>query len=329
MKKNNFLNFVKYIFFPTLLALIWLLLTVLQIISNDGSPSVITQKYSKNYFSSISNEPILAGEQRIFEFIATHDNLGYVSINFDIVAKGREDYINLKIYEKELKNIIKEETTFAGAFQGLNFYPFGFPIIPDSKGNVYAVTITSKYGTIENHVAIKDAKSIFSASYQYDKSQVLTNPQYLINFAVAKAQNSLQNNYLLFTSSVFLYPLIFYMLWLVAENKIKTKSLLKNPIIAILGISVITDIFFVDTGFDLVFLIITIIWAFVLFYLKRESAESYKAALALLILCPILQLLGQDVMVEKAAAWAFLALTVGVIINIYELRKSSSKNKTK
>jgi hypothetical protein len=321
--KSN--KYIKIFIIPSFLFLLWVVLTFFQIISNDGSPTVLTKKYSQQEFPKINNDPILSNEKRTFEFTATHNNLGYISINFDVVGKGREDYIDLLIYEKGTKNIIKEETTFAGAFQGLNFYPFGFPIISDSKRKTYIVEITSKNGTQDNHVAIKDAKSFFSASYQYDKNLIKSSPPYLIDYAITKAINSLENNFLLFASSVYLYPFIFYIFWLFAEKYFKKKSLIHNPIIAMLGISVLTDIFFVDQGFDLVFLLIPLLWGFMLFYLKKDSTYSYKVALGILILCPILQLLGQDVMVEKSAAWAFLALAVGVIINVYELKKNSKK----
>ncbi|PIR13747.1 hypothetical protein COV49_01205 [Candidatus Falkowbacteria bacterium CG11_big_fil_rev_8_21_14_0_20_39_10] len=331
MKKKsvkNILKIAKYVIIPTALFSIFIGLTIFQIISNDGSLSVITQKYSQKYFPEVNNEAILAGEKRVFEFTATHDNLGFISINFDIVGKGREDYIDLRIYEKKSKKIIKEETTFAAAFQGLNYYPFGFPIIPDSKGKTYVVEIKSKQGSPKNYVAIKDAKSIFSTSYQYDKNKITSDKKYFINFILNKGLNSLENNFLLFTTSVYLYPFVFYILWLFLEKRFRYKLSkyrlpIHNLLVALLVIAVITDIFFVDSGIDLVFLLISILWGVILMYLKKESVESYKVALALLILAPILQLLGQDLMVEKAAAWAFLALTVGVIINLYELRKDS------
>jgi|GEM_PF-5402260 len=144
---------------------------------------------------------------------------------------------------------------------------------------------------------------------------------YLLEFLTNKTENSLQNNYLLFTTSIYLYPLIFYLIWLYAERYFKKQTLLKNPLVALIGITILIDIFFIDSAFDLVFLTIPILWGGMLFYLKKESKESYKVALGLLILCPILQILGQDTMVEKAASWAFLALTVGVIMNVYELKK--------
>jgi hypothetical protein len=208
----------------------------------------------------------------------------------------------------------------------LNFYPFGFPIESDSKSKTYIVEIESQLGSEKKHIAIKDAKIIFSASYQFDKKKIFSDFNYALDFAYIKTTNAIRNNFSLFTSTIYLYPFLFYLIWLFFQKYIKKKNLLQNPFFALIGIAVFTDIIFIDIPFDLVFLLISVIWGFLLFKYKKESADSYKAALALLILCPILQLLGQDAMVEKAAAWAFLALTVGVIINMYELRKSKTQS---
>jgi len=289
----------------------------------------VTRKYSPSEIGLTNFDPILKGESREFEFKATDINLGYVSINFNTLYKNHEDYLFFKLIDKTSGEVIKEEQFFAAAFHGLNFYPFGFPIISDSKEKTYKITLTSLYGTEKSSVAIKNASSVFSASYQYESSRFKMDFEYLRTYLIEKLSNSFQNNFLFFNTIVYIYPFIFYVVWLALRKYFDKKFIYQNPLIALLGISVIIDIFFVDTGFDLVFLTILILWAFMLFYLKRESTDSYKAALGLLILCPILQLLGQDVMVEKAAAWAFLALTVGVIINIYELRKSNSKKLAK
>lgn len=311
---------------PLFLFFLWIGLATLQIILNDGVPSVVTRKYSQNEISNIKLDKIIAGQKIIFEFTANYNNLGYVSINFDMSGKGREDNIYVKIYEKDSGRIMKNEIVFAAAFEGLNFYPFGFPIESDSKSKTYIVEIESQLGSEKKHIAIKDAKIIFSASYQFDKKKIFSDFNYALDFAYIKTTNAIRNNFSLFTSTIYLYPFLFYLIWLFFQKYIKKKNLLQNPFFALIGIAVFTDIIFIDIPFDLVFLLISVIWGFLLFKYKKESADSYKAALALLILCPILQLLGQDAMVEKAAAWAFLALTVGVIINMYELRKSKTQS---
>jgi len=319
-RKNK--SILKKFIIPLLLLLLWIILTIFQIISNDGALTIVTEKYTKKDFKNdINYEPILAGESRAFEFKSRYDNLGSIAINFDTTGGGREDYMKIKVTELSTGKVIKEETTFAGAYQGLNFYPYGFELQPNSSGVKYNVEILSTSGSETKYNAIKKGGQIFAVSYQFNKQKILHDKIYLIEFIKTKSINSLQNNYLSFTTTIFALPLIFYLFWLFAEKHTKKKNLFNNPIIALLGISIVIDIFFVDVGFDLVFFIIPILWGGVLFYLKKESKESYKVALALLILCPILQLLGQDTMVEKAAAWAFLALTVGVIINLYELKK--------
>ena len=102
------------------------------------------------------------------------------------------------------------------------------------------------------------------------------------------------------------------------KKKIRVTNLIYNPLTALITITILFDILFIDLSFDLVFLLIMSLWIIVLRYLKKGSRESYIASLILMFCLPILQLFGQEVYVIKTAAWAFLALSVGVIINVYE-----------
>ena len=335
--KIHLKKIILKIVLPMVLFFLWIALTSIQIIFNDESLTVITKRYQINDIKNVSFDKILAEQKRAFEFKATQNNLGAVKIHFETFDGNNNDTLIVSIREKGSNKeyySLKENTQ---AFTSLPFYPFGFPLIPNSKDKTYIVEVKSETGSPTTSVAIKKNKHVFAALYQFDKQKILSNWTYAVKYLINKGLNSLENNYFIFTTSVYLYPFIIYAIWLFLERKLeksiifqkfnlKSKYNFYKFVIFLLGLVIAIDIFLVGDSFDLVFLLISVIWGFLLFKYKKESADSYKAALALLILCPILQLLGQDAMVEKAAAWAFLALTVGVIINMYELRKSKTQS---
>ncbi len=307
------------------LILTWFLLTVVQILINDESLTRIDRRYRTHEFSDINFQPILQGETRRFEIEASHNNFGSVKIHFITFDRKNSDILIFRIKEKDAHDWYYENTYDTYAFTTLPFYPFGFPLIANAKGKKYIIELQSQHGIENNSVALSKSTTILAASYIFDKSKFISDHSYFLSYLWNKSINSLQNNYLTFTTTVYMYPFLFYIfyMYILVDNKqINNRSLIKNPFALLLGVTVLYDIVFVHEKFDLLFFFICVLWTFILFYFKRGSRDSYISALILLLFAPLLQLFGQDFMLEKAAAWAFLALVVGIIINIYEINTS-------
>lgn len=319
-KKNKKISVVTFILF-----LVWFILTFIQIIINDDSLTRIDRRYRSHEISNRNYDPLLKGETRQFQFEATQDNLGSVSINFNTYDRKNTDHLIFRIKEKNAKNWYYESEYNTYAFTTLTFYPFGFPIIHHSKDRTYLFEIESLRGTRDNSVAINQKRTIFAPSYIFDKGKFLHDFPYLMTYIWNKSINSLQNNYLAFTSTVYMFPFLFYLLYVfvLADNKrFNYRSLHRDPFAVLLGITIFYDIVFVKEKFDLLFLVVSTMWLILLLHIKKKSRDTYFAGIILLATSVFLQLMNQDFRSEKAAAWAFLALAIALILNIYAIYTS-------
>lgn len=321
LRKKVIKNSIKYIYIPIFLVLVWLSLTMIQIILNDESLTIVKDTYSSKELGTTNIRPILKGEKRTLEFVANNDNLGIITINFNTYDRYNEDYLVFRIKESGATDFHYEAEYYTKEFTSLTKYPFGFPVIEDSKGKTYQVELESQQGTPTSSVALNPKQSLLSASYQFDKNSILNSKEYAINFLLIKFFNSLQNYYLVFTSSIYIYPLIFYFIWMYLDNKIHSKKKLKLFFLVFLITAIIVDIFFIARSFDLVFLIVSSLFIAVSILYDVKSYNLYYLGILLLCICFVLQFFNQHTKIENASAWVFIFFMLGTILNLYELKK--------
>ncbi len=309
---------IKFGIIPFLLLALWFILTFVQIILNDQSITVLTKSYNKKDLSLITGRPLLKGDKQRFEITAAQNNLGIITIHFNTYDRYNYDTIIFRLKEKGTKKWLYEGSYNARAFTSLPRYPFGFPIIPDSKDKQYIIEIESLHGTLLSSVSVNTESRIVSTSYQFSKEKLSTDLSHLLHFLYIKTTNSLTNHYLLFSSSIFIYPLLFYVIWISVSHRFNHKSILQNPFVILIGIIIVFDCFFIRKSFDLVYIVISSIWGIFLLKSKRGSRESFIVASIILCICMLLQIFQMKEATETAAIWAFFALLVGVVLNFYE-----------
>jgi len=80
--------------------------------------------------------------------------------------------------------------------------------------------------------------------------------------------------------------------------------------LSILG--VLLDTFVLKSTFDLLILFLAGLWILSAYHFKFKARNSISLALFFLILCPFLLISKKELIVEKAAIWAYIFLVVGV-----------------
>lgn len=304
-KKNQL--FAKF-GIPLLLCGLWLTLSFSQIIISEGTLSGIKETFSSKALGKSATGMLLKGEKETFKFHSSEKGLGSVTIHFDTFNRFNNDFVIFRIKEEGAKDWYYEHPYATEQFTGLPHYPFGFPIIEDSQDKEYIVEIESLAGTPTSAVAIPKSNNVLITTYQFEKNRIISDSNYLFAFLQKKIQHSLYGNYIIFTTSIYLFPLVFYLIWLLFEDRIKSESIYKNPYIILLITAILFDIFFVSNSFDLVYLLILIIWFFFLIKLPALKQLQYTFPILLLIIGPVLYLMNQEQLADKAYIWAFLLL---------------------
>ncbi len=261
------------------LLLSWVLLTGIFVYSKSNI-TVISKAEINNVLTSAKFSEILKGERIIGKFNASENYLGQISVRFYNFDRINKDEVHFRLFEKS--NLIYEHIYKTDQFLPNELFPFGFPLIADSRGKEYVFEIESTAGRSEDAVTLSPQEPLVSTSYQYPKVLLIKNPKTLSEFLLKKISYmqfnrdfafSLIEYFVSLTISLFLIHLLLEKLFdLKKLRKIKPSSIVVGPGLVLVSFSAI------------------------LLYLKQESLS------------------------EAFSMWGFFLLALGVIVLFLEIK---------
>jgi hypothetical protein len=345
-------KFIKFAVIPLLLLALWFGLTCLYIIKLDTAFSLLSFNLPKTAFTHLQQEKLQKGNFVSGEFLATENNLGILSFRFETFfrpAYRSEDVLLFQIKEKDSKDWYYQGKYNDGLVYEVPFFPFGFPIIQDSKGKTYEFRITSLKGDEYNSVAVSRRWQNIAAKYKFNKHEILQNNSSFLEFSVKKFTSSFESIDVLFSSFVYLLPFLFYLILLSPLGKYfekpltligkkfsqfgssaflrfllpSFKSTQRFAIIifdSILLIVVLIDGLYLRLGNDFVYLLVPILWIFIQRYFGFTSKKTFVVALSFLLFAPVFLQFSLGQIAENMAVWAYLFLVAGTVQILIELK---------
>ena len=230
--------------------------------------SVVNKNLDKIIYKNIEHDEFLEGEKLQGEFIATNDFLGQVSVRFYNFQRINPDSVIFRIKEKGSDRWFYENTYKTNQFQPNQLFPFGFPLINDSKGKTYIFEVESLDGLPEHSIGLSRVKPLGAVLYQYPKSYLLSSPFILIDYVFGEKIEKIELNYKNLVALGIYLNFIFLSLFLINlayDNLNKFKLIINSTNVLLLGILVL------------------ILSAFVL-YLKKEAFSLNLTIIAYFIL---------------------------------------------
>jgi cell division protein FtsB len=319
MNKANTLKLVRkktaIIIITISLLLLWFTLTLWRITSSDISFSVLTFSHGKDNLQSANFSELLANDKITGQFIAKEDNLGIVSIRFNTFNKISRDAIVFKIRRKGDNKWHYENKYNVNQFTHKDLYPFGFQKIENSKDKVFIFEVISLNGKRGNSVAISEQFPILTSHYQYNKDVILSSPSSFLDFLWKKALRSFQQSTVLFSSLIYLTPLIFYIFYIY-----KKTFFLNRHFFTHLGILAAIDIFLIQQILSSVYILHTIVFLILLSLKSMTSNKIFSYSIIFLIISVMLSLLGKDLFAEKTSIWFYILLLIGTGKSIIAVR---------
>lgn len=308
MKKILSNKFIAYILIPLVLVLFWLISSLL--FNKQISFSVL--EYGENNPPQSVSGKLLKGEKISGNFIAKENNLGIIIVRFNRYVKPDyrgEDVLSFKLKENNAKDWYYFNNYRSGLVESQLLFPFGFPVIDNSKGKEYHFEIESLFGNATNALEISKDMPVLITAYQIPRNEITGSKLRLISFIFKKTLNSLASFDFLLSSIIFLLPLLFYVLW----KFILKKSALSRKIFSFAVILLIFfDIFLIKEVYIgiLLGLIIGLIYA-----IKSNRFKSYftfKWVVFLIFFWAILIYLNISNFSNKLNIWVFTFLVIGV-----------------
>lgn len=208
----------KWVVFPITFFLFGLIFLFTSLLLSKQLVSILSQNHREVEFKGLK-QGIYAGEKIETEFEAEEDNLGIVAVRFDTFNRINDDQLIFRIKEKGQKDWYYENFYKTDQFQPSELFPFGFPIIPDSKGKTYVIEIESISGEEGKVVVVSEKEPKLQTRYQFSKEQ-LKNPSDSIGFLTKKTLEILPNPTFITLIILSFSPFFAYIFWLVFGPKI-------------------------------------------------------------------------------------------------------------
>ena len=157
-------------------------LTVVQTNLGEEAFSVTTKAPGNFQVENVDYGELIKGEKLQGSFIATNDFLGQVSIRFYNFQRINPDSVVFRIKEEGTKDWYYESAYTTGQFQPNMLFPFGFPVISNSKAKTYIFEVESLDGKPEHSIGISSVEPLGAVLYQYPKSYLFSNPSNLVGY---------------------------------------------------------------------------------------------------------------------------------------------------
>jgi len=111
------------------------------------------------------------------QFTAANDRLGIVRILVSTEGRINTNTLVFRLRELGSETWLVENTYVTDRFIDGEKYPFGFPIISNSKGKIYEYEFSTNDGSEENTILIVPGNYSLLTEYIYSKSLILTDKQ--------------------------------------------------------------------------------------------------------------------------------------------------------
>lgn len=278
----------------------------------DSYPTALLYFHNdKAYLSKITG-PLLQGMTMRGEIIAAEDNFGSLKLKTKTFNRMDTDTIVFRMREKGTQAWIVENTYATDRFPNGLLYPFGFPIIPDSKGKTYEFEVFSKFGTEDNAIGLEKGHHAVASNYVFSKKDIFKNVQTLVPFAKEKIVNLVSTFEFDLFVFMFMIPFFYYMTYVCCKNKASFKKT---------GIFFCLLMYFLYVYLPITMNSNTILFVFasvllISFSPKFPSSLASIIGLVFLAQIPVFLIFGWEIQANRAATAVLFSMIFGIILII-------------
>jgi hypothetical protein len=263
--------------------------------------------HDKGVYSIHFSGPLIANHIIRGEFQATDDNLGMVKLRIRTYNRINTSHIRFQLKEKGAGEwTVNNEYTVDRFPDGL-LYPFGFPVISDSKGKVYEFTLESVDGTEDNAIGVAGGYHDVASQYVFQKRELMSDKRQLGMFLTAKAKNIFFDSYAFLYLGIFLTPIIVFL----SNRGGSMSALYMGLVYTYLPLSMHSN--------TILYVAVSVFC--ITLYSKIASSYVYTLALIFLVQIPLAVMTGKNLAGDRAATLVFFLILIGGIISLTELKK--------
>lgn len=319
----------KKLFILGSLALLWVGLTFIAVVTSDFSPTVVSFNHERN---NIHTESKISGRVWQGSFSAKEDYLGIVSVDFTNDQRPIKDIITFKIKEQGATDWMAVNTYDSRGFYTMEQFPLGFPVIEKSKGKKFEFQFIAMNQNLEDSFALVENEPIVVSKYSFPLNELVRNPLLLLSFLVKKVAFAFTLPSFFRNALVFSLPFFLYLFWIVFRLDSVFKwtyrrfhltdyskfteyfqVLSKSPLGLVTFLLLVVNIFALKKSYTLFSLLIVVLWFFTIFRLKLPPKFSFIFAILLCLLLFPAKLFYFPIISEHLVVWIYYFLGIGSI----------------
>ncbi len=305
---------------------IWFILSSNYVLTSVASLSVLSVNQENLSIKKIASRQLIKGEKVLFSFKAVDNYLGIITIHFTNSSEPINDKIYFRLREKGNKSWYYNTLYDARQFYHINPYPFGFPIINNSKGKIYEVQLESLQGIGDNIVQIENHLPVVATRYKYPKENILDNVHKFFIFFAKKTYYAFKDGTLFFSSLIYLLPLLLYLSLRFITKRYFNQLVISIPhkpkniditvgqladsllfvILFTISLLIITDILFALETTDLIIIMVIILWVIMAINFKFVKKYTGIVCLMFFFLSVVFSLLKLTDYSQKIGIWTFV-----------------------
>jgi hypothetical protein len=311
LKKGNFIIF-------TVLIIYWLTLSYFYLQQLDPSPSILIQQHTVPENNHIN---LIAGNKISQEIISKFDNLGIISIRFQTYKKSNNDTLIFRLKEKGGLSWYYVAQYHTDQFQDHQLFPFGFPVITNSKGKTFIVEIESSQGTKTDRVMIDNLLPSLISKYKFHIQNINLLTPAIYKYIIQKIINIVSIMALLYPIILYLFPLLLF-LTLHVLSKFSKRICYLSIIFPSIFLLFREPLFLPQPPFWT----ITILVLWIIYVLKNNLSPKINLAAALVIVLFLLTQIIQNniIQAETYSLWLFFFLGIAIIqykiVSFYKIK---------
>lgn len=176
----------QYALFVALFLTSFLLSLGYGIYANKTSFLTLTYNYPNDSFTNFQEGEILAGSKITAEIKSLDNNLGIVGVRFLANGKVSSDSFIFRLKEKGTGSWYYVNTYEARKFGGYEIFPFGFPIIENSKDKKYYIELESLKGKVGKAAFVSKKEPAIVTIHKFTKNKLVNNKKELVIFLFKK-----------------------------------------------------------------------------------------------------------------------------------------------
>lgn len=263
--------------------------------------------HDRGVYSFNINGPLVRGIVVRGEFRAAYDDLGMVKLRIRTYNRINTTHLRFEIREKGKGAVWATNEYATDRFEDGLLYPFGFPLIADSKGRTYEFSLESLDGTPDNAIGIVSGYHDVASQYVFTKSQILSGSGQILSFIRERALRTLTDPYTVLFFSMFLVPAVIYSI----ERYRNIMMVYALLIYTYIPLSMHAN----------TILVLAASVAGIALLTRTVASRIYVVALLWLLQIPVAIAFGNVLATNRAATLVFFLVLIGGIISVSELEK--------